>query len=132
MNNSCMVLSFMDTLLGFVTYWKYFPTFSTVVIRACFHKLYAPFSLESKGSKRFGIITHLSHHPQIIQEFWVSLTRYDQISISTSTREYSSQKLYLSLFHSRGGDGGGVVVVVVVAVMAVVVVAVVVIVVVVE
>ena len=34
-------------------------------------------------------LTHLSHHPQLIQEFWVSLTRYDQILISTSKREYS-------------------------------------------
>ena len=34
-------------------------------------------------------ITHLSHHPQIIQDFLVSLTKYDQISISTSIREIS-------------------------------------------
>ena len=47
MLNSCVVLSFMDTLLVFVTYWKYFPTFTTVVIRACF----------SKRSKRLGFIT---------------------------------------------------------------------------
>ena len=30
-----------------------------------------------------------SHHPQIVQEFLVILTRYDQISISTTKREYS-------------------------------------------
>ena len=43
MINSCVVLSFMDTLLVFVTYWKYFPTFTTVLIRACFYSLCAFF-----------------------------------------------------------------------------------------
>ena len=40
-------------------------------------------------NKKRGIklIAHLSHHPQIIQEFLVSLTRYDQVSISTPIRE---------------------------------------------
>ncbi len=31
MINSCVVLSFMDTLLVFVTYWKHFPTLTTKV-----------------------------------------------------------------------------------------------------
>ena len=51
MINICVVFSFMNTLLVFVTHWKYFPTLTTVVIIT-----YAPFSLESKRSKRFGII----------------------------------------------------------------------------
>ena len=39
MINSCVVLSFMLTLRVSVTYWKYFPTFTKVVIRACFYIL---------------------------------------------------------------------------------------------